>query len=919
MFRKKLSFVILVGVVLFFQCTSSKNNFSSTNSQTSSDWALRNIPNKSDQYHRLEDFGGMAYYKPLDGRLEDGVSYPLISFTPYDVDPNILAGTGLSGKNYTLITAETNETVFTQNDLGKSFCGLFAHQNPAATPRDAVDAFFPQEIASRYAKVVAVMDGQNLLVDLAFNGGSREKPQRIKNGKGYIFYDNSAAWQALMNAHQNQTNQIGEVRLAPCLPQGQFVQSTYVVPQYVTWQVNPNIPLKIWSAKAQLARIKIGFEDYYQHEKMLGKTILNQAKHVFSLGNLQHHDLTFHGQIVPPHRRILEANTWRGVLVTGRKRTGITAFVGCNQLIEEEAILAGKGLTHETFISYSGSSISAGGTTKGEGVAEDIDAFGYVLFKDYKQRGQLFTQMNATYGGGNYLVVENADLYFNPQASVNPPWQKLRVKVNKSSNAYDGFVDAIQHHRKNYLPYTFEIDGPGNFFKVYTLGGSNRLSIIAVQGEKSVYTFLTNMNGIRKDNPGELRDYWDMCYTKTSDHWDFGEQKKSPTLPGRTASKLILVEQIPESGKRYVISRDYRINESFEQLTNSKEAHLATVNMNGENANRKPKKGQMYSNVVRTAVCWTTALNKYANAIHPQADIPANGLPLALQPGDQFTIPAYAGSTHNPKAVYTVTRKDRGRNPMYPAEFVGISNRKNWSHNFSNAQSYRFFWCQLDKDLPTTIGLTFEIKMVKSGAEELLDGKPREAVQTYKGVGRIGENGLARPNTKNAQGFGGYDVNQPLDSKKFTTGEPVGHLCYSQAELTEWYKNVNWHNGFYRQNSNAGKGFEKFAITTTKGKKLKVNPLARYSAGKVFINCTGGPIGQYSNKLNDFYVRDQIERYLKLQKKESQKARFVVVNSPDVRTKGVAAPENFLMELDSEENAPPMPKPCRDLLNALPQ
>jgi hypothetical protein len=72
----------------------------------------------------------------------------------------------------------------------------------------------------------------------------------------------------------------------------------------------------------------------------------------------------------------------------------------------------------------------------------------------------------------------------------------------------------------------------------------------------------------------------------------------------------------------------------------------------------------------------------------------SNKRPLAFQKGNQFRIPAYKSNTHNPNKIYTVLRKDRGRFPQSPAEFVGIKNRKDWKYNFSNALLYGIFWCQ---------------------------------------------------------------------------------------------------------------------------------------------------------------------------------------------------------------------------------
>ncbi|MBR9861599.1 hypothetical protein GYB22_12815 [bacterium] len=873
----------------------------------------RSLKRTNAAYFTLEQFGGEAWYLPMDGRLQEDEQYPLISYTPYSINPGILKGTKLKGENYTLITALSDKKVFDDDIVGKSFCGLFVHQNPASSSPEAVDAYYPQEVGSRYSKVVYRLNPQQVIVDFEYNGGNRNQIQSIDSGKGYFFHDNSKAWEALRLAFTELPHIKNEIRLAS-FEINDCVQKVYVIPQYRTWEFDER-DCKIWSGTAEIPRLKIGYEDYYRHEKENGVTILNQDRALFSLpGRQKDHNLIVHAKIYPPHRTIKESSTFMRTVFTGRKAGGITALVGSTQLDEERFIKVGTGLSDETFITFNFSQISAGGKSSGAkmGVLEDIEDYGYVLCKNYEQRGPFFTSMNGD--GGHFLVVEDADLYFHPQKEINPPSQMLEIKLVQGSGAYDGFPENIKKRKSNYLPYTFEVTDQNNLNKIKSLGGSNRTNLITIEGESNNLSFLMNTQGIRADNPGEFTGYWDFCYS--TDHKDnyWGFDGINSYYPGRTSSKMMLVEEIPVSGKKYLISREYLVKESYEELGNESNAKIGTVNRNGKTASRDPQKGKMYSNVVRTAICWTTVLNKYANDIK-SSEIPENAKPLALQPGDKFKIPSYPGSKHDPNKIYTVLIKERGIFPMFPAEFVGIRDRKNWQYNFSNAQSYRYFWCELDQDLPSDVGLTFEIEMVKSTSEILLDGKPRNAWQTYKGVSRIGPDHRGKPNQKQGKGRF-YTQDLPFDSEAFSEGEPLGHLCYSQVELTEWYKNVHWNNGFYRQNSNGGRGYKKYPIKNQKGKTIKTEPIARYSHGKTFINCTGGPMGQYSNGLNDFEMIHQILYSEKGQTEIPYKMRLY--NSPDVRTDGMSSPDFYLEVYDSSEGAPDMPEACRRLLNSLP-
>jgi hypothetical protein len=868
------------------------------------------------EYITLESYGGEAWYLPADGRLQEGIQYPLLDFTPASVESEMLRGLDIEGNSYTKITAKTNKDFFPNDIVGKTFCGLFAHQNPSQPDYKRVDEFYPQEVGSRYAKVVHRFDSKNILVDFEFNGGNAQKPQKLSNGKGYFFFDNSQAWDKLRLAATSKTNQTEEIRLKG-FAITKNVQTLYVIPQYEQWKCTAT-NLKIWSGTKNIPALKIGYEDYYKLENRLGTTVIKQATDLFRLpGPDIDHNLIVNIKLYPPHRTMLESSTYMRTVFTWRKAAGVTALVGATQLDEERFIKAGKGLTNETFITWNFSSVSGGGRLNDakNGIMQDVAAYGYVLCKDYEQRGPSFTSMNGH--AGNYLVVENATIDFEDQNAINPTSNLLKMRVNRDADAYKGLPEEIENRKQYYLPYVFAVVGEGNLFKAVAMGGGNRTNLITFNGKNGPYTFIASVQGVRGGVSADFFGYWDMFFVPNQERSGWNMKEKRKGWYSRTSTKIMVWEQIPEKGKRYTISRHYNIKEKQKEVINFDNAKIAQVDRNPKNASRNPEKGVMYSNVVRTAVAWTTVLSKYGNEFDPEKDIPKNGKPLALQPGDKFRIPAYKGSTHNPNTVYTVMRKDRGAWPSFAAECPAVKSRKEWPYNFNNPQGYRYFWCQLDQDLPESIGLTFEIEMIESVSEELLDGKPRDVWHTYKGIAKIGQNGTAKPNTRNAHGYGGYGQEDPFNSTQFSRGEALGHVCYTQVEITEWYKNVNWNNGFYRQNSNGGGGFKKYEIKNNSGKKIKVNPLARYSAGKTFINCTGGPVGQYSNKLNDFQVRDLILQANGKNLPESQKAKLRLYNSPDVRTKGLKEPEKYLETYPTDKGAPDMPKECRDVLNEL--
>lgn len=139
------------------------------------------LANWDSQHVTLEKHGGMGYYK----LIEEGLTY-----------------------KGSLI--ESLKPIFDQQDLGKTFCVLFAHQN-SLKPEN--DEFFPGFVGSRYTLIIEVLDAYRIKVSFDFNGQSN---------KGYVFHDNSLAFRSAMNSVKYSPTKTIELQDG----------KTYVIPEH---------------------------------------------------------------------------------------------------------------------------------------------------------------------------------------------------------------------------------------------------------------------------------------------------------------------------------------------------------------------------------------------------------------------------------------------------------------------------------------------------------------------------------------------------------------------------------------------------------------------------------------------------------------------------------------------------------------
>lgn len=213
------------------------------------------------------------------------------------------------------------------------------------------------------------------------------------------------------------------------------------------------------------------------------------------------------------------------------------------------------------------------------------------------------------------------------------------------------------------------------------------------------------------------------------------------------------IDSIPKKGNKYWISREYQMSP----------------------AQKVPF--DIFPQDIRSIVNWSVFQNKSLTEAKA-----LDQFPIELQVGDKFKI---VGSDE----VYTITFKDRGDGMHL-----------NWLHeiNWFKSQSeidtpttYRYSRLRLDKPLPQT-ELAFEIEIVESTAEVLLDGQERDCWVVYKGSNYITQD--------INKGFGHPDI---IQGNHVNQGIPYYNFSNASLYLKDNDFRLVGTNSFYRESGSA--------------------------------------------------------------------------------------------------------------------
>ncbi len=360
-------------------------------------------PENLDSPHiTLEKFGGSGYYK----LIEEGLTY--------------------HGK-----LIESARPIFTEEDIGKTFCGLFAHQNPLE-PVD--DEFFPGIIGSRYALIVNVFNANLIEVNFEFNRSS---------DKGYIFHDNSLAFNSAMNAIKfSATNTIE-------LQDGK----TYVIPEFEKAVISRDFYL----ISNQSSNLKIGREDYFQWAE---KKKIKQSASLFDFGGQSVKIGIKNVNFLPPHRRVKGAQLFFTSLfqsIPNKDQASRIIVLNMNSTLE----LNNKDPRYNQ-IGF------------GFGFMYSSEPGNYVVGKNIVHRGPGFMDFKANFGGGLFAVFENVTTDFKNEEGFASP--RIKVKGRLENNI---FTITSGHTIYQILTYDF---GVGNVSHLLHLG---RFTFV-IDGRKAI-------------------------------------------------------------------------------------------------------------------------------------------------------------------------------------------------------------------------------------------------------------------------------------------------------------------------------------------------------------------------------------------------------------------------------------------------
>lgn len=341
-------------------------------------------------YVTLEQYGGQGYYK----LIESGLVYK----------GNLI---------------ESSEPVFTNEDLGKSFCGLFAHHNPLQPDKDN---YFPGVQGSRYALITDVIDSKRIKVNFEFNAQS---------DKGYIFFDNSFAFKSAVNAAKISLDRTLELQDG----------KTYVIPEYTS--VNLLGDFYLISKKG--ANLKIGLEDYFQWAE---EYVKNQGGHLFDFGGNSLTIGIYNVHFLPPHRRVSAAQLFFTSLFKSSPNKSQRARIAVINMDSTKEVNGRDPRYNQLGFGF--------------GFIYSSEEGNYVVGKNLKHRGPGFMDFKANFGGGLYAVFDNVETDFENEEAFAAP--RFKIKGRLENNVF-----TITSGHTIYQIYTYDFGG-GNVSHILHLG-----------------------------------------------------------------------------------------------------------------------------------------------------------------------------------------------------------------------------------------------------------------------------------------------------------------------------------------------------------------------------------------------------------------------------------------------------------------
>ncbi|SHO64490.1 hypothetical protein [Algoriphagus zhangzhouensis] len=317
----------------------------------------------------------------------------------------------------------SSHPVFSKEDLGKEFCGLFAHKNPDTPDKDS---YFPGIVGSRYSKIIKVVSPKEIVTDFEYNTGSTF---------GYVFQDNSKVFYEKLKLG-------GRI---------DFPEGVLVIKDLVKTDLNKDTYL-VGHAKG--SSLMFGVEDYFRY------TTDPQQKFdtvLFDLGDRSLNFASYNVNFLPPCRIVKCTESYFPRLFTNTRKSNQklrVAIINCDTTLNQRNPMC---------------------NSFGFGLGFIYDSDNVFYLKNFKNRGGSFTDFKVPDGGKLWLVLENVQLDFENKKDFQTTYFLSKIRFTKDSKGLP------QH--PSYPEYVAETTDSSFYFfnnQFYARGWNNRLNMIHI-------------------------------------------------------------------------------------------------------------------------------------------------------------------------------------------------------------------------------------------------------------------------------------------------------------------------------------------------------------------------------------------------------------------------------------------------------
>lgn len=725
-------------------------------------------------------------------------------------------------------TVTSTENVFDSNDEGMEFCAHKSHKR----------AGWP--IGAKYGKVTTVVSPQEIIVDTEFS----------ENGyfSCEIFYDNSSAWQAAA-ASGKEIIKLKES------------SDTALQRNYYYLLETPTIALSVTAlrqirSEGTRSTIKAHREDHLVTGDVNQATLFNVGSWGSSVDNFA----IVNVDIVPPINTIKSTGIPRRNLFTGRRvgtndpNTAPTiAVINCNSDKLYKELVAHNRYNGEMCMGFGWGTTNFSGREQADTLMAK-PAYGYIYQENHTAKGLGFMTYNANWSGcGPLWVTKDCHFYTINQNEYATVIDNFEGRITNDKSDFTDFV-------KNKSYYPPAIESLTSTVAVWPVreAYSGRSAILQVQGsEGRNYVF-------HLGNDRTFSIYYPQIY---------GDSPTADNTIHETYTKRLMAAHIPKSGETYIMSREYSSGMMFEEF---RPYYALTDNTKIIFQDYSVPSHQLLPSL-RSQINWSTVFMTHGSEFtEEQLQQIAQTKNVFLQIGDiieidnvQYAVKQKMRGYHtwkygSPQCDHTYGYKAFPENQI-PSGF-------NKSKLDASAYECYVFDPPLP-DLPQGSNPLVTVKIIKSHAEELLDGNTRQMSMAWKSQEQWKQTSATQ-------------VFPPANNV-------VAHGWYNQRELNEYHENSILDSYYRMNNMNYSQlGGLQFDITDPDtGQPIPVKAVQIYPwFGKQWI---GGqrPYGQYVVYSPDYINVDKLLRSQGINLPETEVAKQRAINTDWDKQKDL--PERF--------------------------